>query len=63
MSVEDWYAHLDFGTQQPGSYRSQEKAAYWDGRDGTGEIVASGVYFYTFTAGDYQRTRRMVILK
>ncbi|MDE0425028.1 MAG: T9SS type A sorting domain-containing protein [Candidatus Poribacteria bacterium] len=55
--------HLDFGTQQPGSYRSREKAAYWDGRDGTGEIVASGVYFYTFTAGDYQRTRRMVILK
>ena len=55
--------HLDFGTQQPGSYRSQEKAAYWDGRDAVGEIVASGIYFYTFTAGDYQRTRRMVILK
>ncbi len=55
--------HLDFGTQQPGSYRSREKAAYWNGKDETGKIVASGVYFYTFTAGDYQRTRRMVILK
>ena len=54
---------LDLGLQQPGGYRSQEKAAYWDGRDGSGEIVASGIYFYTFTAGDYQRTRRMVILK
>ena len=54
---------LDIGLQQPGSYRSREKAAYWDGTDGTGEMVASGIYFYTFTAGDYQRTRRMVILK
>lgn len=55
--------HLDFGIQQPGSYRTREKAAYWDGTDGVGEIVASGIYFYTFTAGDFQRTHRMVILK
>ena len=54
---------LNIGQQQPGSYRSREKAAYWDGRDGFGEKVASGIYFYTFTAGDFQRTRRMVILK
>lgn len=55
--------HLDIGQQQPGSYRSREKAAYWDGRDAVGEKVASGIYFYTFTASDFQRTRRMVILK
>ena len=54
---------LNMGLQEPGSYRSQEKAAYWDGRDQYGTQVASGVYFYTFTAGDFQRTRRMVILK
>ena len=54
---------LDMGLQAPGSYRSQEKAAYWDGRDQFGTKVASGIYFYTFTAGDFQRTRRMVILK
>ena len=54
---------LDVGLQKPGSYRSQEKAAYWDGRDQSGTKVASGIYFYTFSAGDFQRTRRMVILK
>jgi hypothetical protein len=54
---------LDIGLQKPGSYRSQEKAAYWDGRDQSGTKVASGIYFYTFSAGDFQRTRRMVILK
>ena len=54
---------LNIGLQAPGSYRSQEKAAYWDGRDQYGTKVASGIYFYTFSAGDFQRTRRMVILK
>ncbi len=55
--------HLDIGLQVPGSYRSREKAAYWDGKDESGNRVASGIYFYTFTAGDFQTTRRMVILK
>ena len=54
---------LNIGLQEPGSYRSQEKAAYWDGKDQYGTHVASGIYFYTFAAGDFQRTRRMVILK
>ena len=54
---------LNIGLQEPGSYQSREKAAYWDGRDEFGTKVASGIYFYTFTAGDFQSTRRMVILK
>ena len=54
---------LNIGLQAPGSYRSQEKAAYWDGRNQSGTKVASGIYFYTFTAGEFERTRRMVILK
>ena len=54
---------LDIGLRAAGRYRSQEKAAYWDGRDAAGTGVASGIYFYTFTAGDFQQTRRMVILK
>ena len=44
-------------------YESQSKAIYWDGRNSLGEQVASGVYFYTLTAGDYSATRKMVILK
>ena len=54
---------LNIGLQEPGRYRSQEKAAYWDGKDQYGTKVASGIYFYTFSAGDFQRTRRLVILK
>ena len=54
---------LDLGMQEEGSYLSREAAAYWNGKDQFGETVSSGIYFYTLTAGDFQATRRMVILK
>ena len=54
---------LTLGHQSAGIYHSKNRAAYWDGRNAQGEPVASGVYFYTFTAGDYTATRKMLIRK
>ena len=54
---------LDVGHRIASDYESRSKAIYWDGRNGVGERVASGVYFYTLTAGDYSATRKMLILK
>ena len=54
---------LDLGYQRTGTYHSRSRAAYWDGRNAVGEPVASGVYFYTLTAGDFTATRKMLILK
>ena len=54
---------LVLGHQRPGFYQSKDRAAYWDGRNALGEPVASGVYFYTLTAGDFTATRKMLILK
>ena len=54
---------LALGHQTAGMYRSRSRAAYWDGRNQLGEPVASGLYFYTLTAGDFTATRRMLILK
>ena len=54
---------LEIGHQVAAVYESRSKAAYWDGRNELGEQVASGVYFYHLSAGDYSATRRMVILK
>ena len=54
---------LDFGHQRAGMYHGRSRAAYWDGRNAVGEPVASGVYFYTLTAGKFTATRRMLIRK
>ena len=54
---------LALGYQSAGVYRSRNRAAHWDGRNNVGEKVASGLYFYTFTAGDFTATRKMIIRK
>ena len=54
---------LDLGNQPVGIHESRNSAAYWDGRNALGEPVASGVYFYTLTAGNFTATRKMLIQK
>ena len=54
---------LSLGHQLSGIYQNRSRAAYWDGKNEAGESVASGVYFYTLTAGDFSATRKMLILK
>ncbi len=54
---------LALGYQPAGIYQYRSRAAYWDGRNAQGEPVASGVYFYTLTAGDFSATRKMLIRK
>jgi len=54
---------LDVGHQPVGIYQHRSNAAYWDGKNQLGEPVASGVYFYTLTAGEFSTTRKMLIRK
>ncbi len=54
---------LTLGHQPAGMYHNKRRAAYWDGRNAQGEEVASGLYFYTLTAGDFTATRKMLIRK
>ncbi len=55
--------YLELGYREPGYYTSRTESIYWDGRNETGEHVASGVYFYELRAGDFRDVRRMAILK
>ena len=54
---------LLLGHKAAGNYRSRGRAIHWDGRNQSGKKVATGVYFYQFTAGDFSATRRMLIIK
>ena len=37
--------------------------AVWNGKDDNGKQAASGVYFYQMKNGDYQKSRKMLLLK
>jgi hypothetical protein len=40
-----------------------ENKVVWDGVDGTGNSVSSGIYFYRLEAGNYCQTEKMVLIK
>lgn len=42
----------------PGSY-----AVQWNGTDDSGNAVSSGVYYYQLRAGQYQQTRKMLLVR
>ncbi len=44
--------------QAPGYY-----SVSWDGRDGLGKEVSSGIYFYRLQAGSYTEIKKMILLK
>ena len=54
---------LPIGFREAGNYTSQSEAVYWNGRNDIGQLVASGIYFYTLNADDFSDTRKMLILK
>ena len=54
---------LPLGHQPAGMYHTRWRAAYWDGKNMIGEPVASGLYFYTLTAGEFSATRKLLIRK
>jgi len=40
-----------------------QKSVVWDGRNQTGGAVATGIYFYRMTAGNFIQTRKMILMK
>lgn len=51
-------ADLPGGGQDPGDH-----VVTWDGKDGSGRELASGIYFYVLSVGDKTQTKKLVLLK
>jgi hypothetical protein len=62
-SVGRLVRNLALGSKQEGIYVDKSKAVYWDGKNDSGEEVASGVYYYSITAGDFSASRKMIVKK
>ena len=51
------------GHQVAGYYINRGRAAYWDGKNDSGEKVASGVYFYELETQNFKKVKRLLIIK
>ncbi|MCZ6677461.1 MAG: YCF48-related protein [Candidatus Poribacteria bacterium] len=54
---------LELGIQSAGTHLTKEGSIYWDGENERGEMVASGLYFYRLSTGEFTATRRMLMVK
>ena len=54
---------LSLGFQLTGFYQDRGRAAYWDGKNSSGESVASGLYYYQLKTPSFQQTRRLIVVK
>jgi len=42
---------------------NNQSSVIWDGTDNNNQPVGSGIYFYKLKSGDFEKTRKMILLK
>jgi len=44
-------------------FSAGQHSVIWDGRDSSGKSVSSGIYFYKLKAANFEKTRKMILMK
>jgi hypothetical protein len=57
-SIGEFVKYVAQGNYEPGTY-----SVSWDGTNETGAKVASGIYLCRFTAGNFVKTNKMILLE
>jgi len=63
ITIYDVQGHVVKNLLNKKVYSSGEHIAEWDATDLNGQRVASGMYIYRFTAGNYQKLGKMMFIK
>jgi hypothetical protein len=54
---------IDLGHKKSGVYLTRDTSAHWDGKNESGDSVSSGIYFYSFKAGNYYVVRKIMVVR
>jgi len=63
MKIYDSAGRLVRSFNPESSIQNQESAVFWNGTDGSGRKLPSGVYFAKLEAGEYTETVKLILLK
>jgi len=44
-------------------FSAGQQSVVWDGRDKNNQPVGSGIYFYKLKTGNFEKTRKMILMK
>jgi len=54
---------LELGHKTAGVYKTKTSAAFWDGKNSSGEDLSSGIYFYSLEADGFKSVKKMTLKK
>ncbi len=63
LRIYDASGRLQRTLHEEAAMESGEYSVIWDGRDGSGHALPSGVYLYAMEQANFRQSKRMVLMK
>jgi flagellar hook assembly protein FlgD len=63
LNIYDVQGHLVKTLLSKSAYEAGEHTVQWDATDRNNRKVSTGIYFYQFVSGNYQKYGKMMLIK